>query len=303
MTWQDIGFQIPAAAVAVKTAVEAVPAASDTALDEAATRMLAIAGSASFSVSPAADEAAGAVAARANFTALLEANADLVTVHPFTGGVGSGADYSRYLSAPDAVTSLAEKLTDGQDLPRGSATVAGLFVLLKAVTPAGLAAALAVFNGVLALDDFLWAEQRAQGLVDHSNSRMAPASAALPPYWRATDNRAGSGARSAEGAMAGYLALADGHNAENTTPVAELQALIGKKQQQIADTEQNYMDLAGLLSGGVGQAVYLEAASRGALRQALLAEDGPGYEWVMCAGAGWVGSPDDLVFLREAMGL
>jgi hypothetical protein len=39
------------------------------------------------------------------------------------------------------------------------------------------------------------------------------------------------------------------------------------------------------------------------LRQELLAGDGPGHEWVLCAGALLVGSEKGMSFVRELVGL
>ena len=140
------------------------------------------------------------------------------------------------------------------------------------------------------------------GSVDHPNKRMAITEPPLAPHWKTTDVRAVSGATAFESTLSGYLALAEGHDSENITPTAELQALAIKKQQSIQSIQQAYTDLAALFQNGVGQAFYAESTSRSGLRQLLLAEESPSYEWLQTVGISWVGSPDDLLFLRQALG-
>ena len=301
MPWGDIAFTLPATADAINTALAGVGALSDTELTAANGRVVAIEPSAAFTLSPVAAAAANAIAARADFVALLNALPNALAVHPFVGGVGQDEGFTPYLSAPDALGRMAAKLIDTPDLP--NTATAGLFILLRASNTSGLAAVLAAFNAVLGTDALRWAQKRALALVDHANTRLAEVAPPLSPYWRTVAVQDSDGAARTAGALAGTLAQADGYDAENTTPTDELQLLITKKQQQNIATEQAYTDLAALFQGGAGQAVYLEASDSSALRAALLAEPGPGAEWVQCAGVAWVGSPAELLFLKEAVGL
>ena len=303
MPWSAIAFTQPAAVTAINAQITAVPAASLAALAAADLRLSAVAGSVSFQLSPAAASAATAGAAEADFQALLETAADRLVLHPFTAGVGKGEGYSRYLAAPDVVEAMAEKLVDDQDGPAAPPTVAGLFVLLNGSTSAGLASALAAFNGVLAIDELRWAQKRAEALASHEADRMALLQPALAPYWKSSDLRTVSAVSTVEKGLSGNLSLASGHDAENTTPTDELQALIAKKQAAIQASGQAYADFSTLFQGGAGQVIYIEASSRGQLRQLLLSEDYLGFEWVQSAGISWVGTPDQLLFLRQAMGL
>jgi hypothetical protein len=82
--------------------------------------------------------------------------------------------------------------------------------------------------------------------------------------------------------------------ADKSARLAFILSLTDKVTAPLGKVKMGFSDLAARLIGP-GNATEL--------RQALLAGDAPGHEWVLCAGALLVGSEKGLSFVRELVGL
>ncbi|TSD75700.1 hypothetical protein FFI16_004465 [Pseudomonas sp. KBS0710] len=270
-------------------------------------RLTALNGKTSTSPGPVGDAAQAAIAAgRSAITEQLgEAPACLV-VTPFQSGIGQGRGYQRFLSAPNLLQLLAGKLVDVSDTGRPNGPQFALCLMFLSTRFDQLAASLARFNALVPMPDLVRAERRARHLSKLETEKWEIPAAGTLPRWQALPLERCTVVKAAQQSMAGQLAVLEGYAADSS-PMADLAALANRKATQQRDRDQHLSDLKALLADGNPDssmcARMIGPGNATELRQALLAGDAPGHEWVLCAGALLVGSEKGLSFVRELVGL
>jgi hypothetical protein len=276
-------------------------------LASTAKRLADLNGKTSTSPGPVGGAAEGAIAAgRAALADQMgEAPACLV-VTPFQSGIGQGRGYQRFLSAPNLLQQLAGKLVDVSDTGRPDGPQFALCLMFVATRFDQLANSLARFNALLPMPDLVRTERRARHLSKLETEKWEIPAAGTLPRWQALPLERCTVVKAAQQSMAGQLAVLESYAADSS-PMADLAALASRKAAQQQDRDQQLADLKALLADGNPdssmRARMIGPGNATELRQALLAGEPPGHEWVLCAGALLVGSETGLSFVRELVGL
>ena len=270
-------------------------------------RLTALNGKTSTSPGPVGDAAQGAIAAgRSAITEQLGEAPTCLVVTPFQSGIGQGRGYQRFLSAPNLLHLLAGKLVDVSDTGRPNGPQFALCLMFLSTRFDQLAPSLARFNALVPMPDLVRAERRARHLSKLETEKWEIPAAGNLPRWQALPLERCTVVKAAQQSMAGQLAVLEGYAADSS-PMADLAALANRKATQQKDRDQHLADLKALLADGSPdssmRARLIGPGSATELRQELLAGDGPGHEWVLCAGALLVGSEKGLSFVRELVGL
>lgn len=285
-------------------------AAKDLAGDELAStaqRLAGLDGMTSTNPGPVGAAAESAIAAgRAALAGQMGEAPACLAVTPFQSGIGQGCGHQRFLSAPNLLQQLAAKLVDSGDggLPIGPQYALSLMFLGTRYDQ--LADTLARFNALLPIPDLVRTERRARHLSQLEAEKWEIPQAGPLPRWQSLPLERCTVVKAAKQSMAGQLAMLESYAADSS-PMADLAALAGRKaaQQQGRDSQLN--DLKALLAGGNAdhsmRARILGPGEPHELRAALLQGEAPGHEWVLCAGVLLVGSLDGLSFVRELVGL
>jgi len=276
-------------------------------LASTAKRLADLNGKTSTSPGPVGGAAQGAIAAgRAALADQMgEAPACLV-VTPFQSGIGQGRGYQRFLSAPNLLQQLAGKLVDVSDTGRPNGPQFALCLMFLATRFDQLANSLARFNALLPMPDLVRTERRARHLSKLETEKWEIPAAGTLPRWQALPLERCTVVKAAQQSMAGQLAVLESYAADSS-PIADLAALAGRKVAQQQGRDQQLADLKALLADGnpdsSTRARMIGPGNATELRQALLAGEAPGHEWGLCAGALLVGSEKGLSFVRELVGL
>lgn len=276
-------------------------------LASTAQRLAGLDGMTSTNPGPVGAAAESAIAAgRAALAGQMGEAPACLAVTPFQSGIGQGRGHQRFLSAPNLLQQLAAKLVDSGDggLPIGSQYALSLMFLGTRYDQ--LADTLARFNALLPIPDLVRTERRARHLSQLEAEKWEIPQAGPLPRWQSLPLERCTVVKAAKQSMAGQLAMLESYAADSS-PMADLAALAGRKaaQQQGRDSQLN--DLKALLAGGNAdhsmRARILGPGEPHELRAALLQGEAPGHEWVLCAGVLLVGSLDGLSFVRELVGL
>ena len=256
---------------------------------------------------PVGDAAQGAIAAgRSAITEQLGEAPSCLVVTPFQSGIGQGRGCQRFLSAPNLLQQLAGKLVDVSDTGRPNGPQFALCIMFLSTRFDQLASSLARFNALLPMPDLVRAERRARHLSKLETEKWEIPAAGTLPRWQALPLERCTVVKAAQQSMAGQLAVLEGYVADSS-PMADLAALANRKATQQKDRDLQLAELKALLADGNPdssmRARLIGPGSATELRQELLAGDGPGHEWVLCAGALLVGSEKGLSFVRELVGL
>lgn len=270
-------------------------------------RIADLSGKASTSPGPVGDAAQGAIAVgRSAITEQLGEAPSCLVVTPFQSGIGQGRGYQRFLSAPNLLQQLAGKLVDVSDTGRPNGPQFALCIMFLSTRFDQLASSLARFNALLPMPDLVRAERRARHLSKLETEKWEIPAAGTLPRWQALPLERCTVVKAAQQSMAGQLAVLEGYAADSS-PMADLAALANRKATQQKDRDLQLAELKALLADGNPdssmRARLIGPGSATELRQELLAGDGPGHEWVLCAGALLVGSEKGLSFVREMVGL
>ncbi|HFO1262962.1 TPA: hypothetical protein ACHIV7_001907 [Pseudomonas aeruginosa] len=226
-----------------------------------------------------------------------------LAVTPFLAGVGQGQGNQRFLSAPNLLHQLADKLLQlQQDVQDRYALV----LLFLGTRYDQLAATLARFNALLPVPDLQRAERRAASLARLELEKWVMPSTTPGPRWQDLPLDRCTITRAAQQSLSGQLAVLEGYTADSS-PMAELGALAQRKQALQASKDNALQALREQLANGVAdgtmQARLVGPGNAVELRRQLLQGEAPGHEWVLCAGLGLVGSLSGLAFVRELVGL
>lgn len=273
-----------------------------------ADRVSQLADIATTSPGPIAGAAKEAISAgRSALASQFENVPSCIVVTPFQHGVGQGSGgHQRFLSAPNLLQLLADKLTDTTDAVRPKGQQSALVLLFLAARLDHLATTLGRFNAVLPMPDLVRAERRAGYLARLELEKWELPSAGQTPLWGQLPLQRCPVTKLASQSMAGQLAVLEGYAADSS-PMADLAQLQARKKAQAQERDQQLADLKAQFENSAEdvsiQSRVLGPGDAGQLRRELLEGDAPGHEWPLCAGALLVGSAQSLSFVRELVGL
>ncbi|WP_443190158.1 hypothetical protein [Pseudomonas indica] len=229
-----------------------------------------------------------------------------LAVTPFQSGIGQGRGHQRFLSAPNLLAHLGDKLVDGRDPARPGGELYALALMFLSTRLDQLAETLARFNALLPVPDLVRAERRARHLSRLEAEKWVIPDAGPLPRWQRLPLERCTLTKAAKRSMAGQLAVLESYAADSS-PMADLAALASRKSAQQVGRDQQLADLQALLAeGSTDTSMRVRLVGPGdplQLRSALLEGDAPGHEWVLSAGVVLVGSFDGLAFVRELVGL
>lgn len=307
MTWAPITMRWPEQATQWMGQLSSAKDLAGSELASAGDRLAGLADVATTSPGPVGAAAQEAVAAgRAALASQLGQAPACLTVTPFQSGVGQGRGHQKYLSAPNLLQQLANKLTDNSDSarPAGEEQYA-LVVMFLGTRYDQFAATLARFNALLPIPDLVRTERRAQHLsVLEQEKWVMPAAGALP-RWGALPLERCTVVKAAKQSMAGQIAMLESY--ADSSPMGDLAGLATRKAAQQRTRDQQLADLQASLAGGQAdtsmRARLIGPGVAQDLRRDLLQGEAPGHEWVLSAGVLLVGSLEGLSFVRELVGL
>lgn len=307
MSWAPVTMRWPEQATQWMGELSAAKDLAGGELASTAQRLAGLDGMTSTNPGPVGAAAESAIAAgRAALAGQMGEAPACLAVTPFQSGIGQGRGHQRFLSAPNLLQQLAAKLVDSGDggLPLGPQYALSLMFLGTRYDQ--LADTLARFNALLPIPDLVRTERRARHLSQLEAEKWEIPQAGPLPRWQSLPLERCTVVKAAKQSMAGQLAMLESYAADSS-PMADLAALAGRKaaQQQGRDNQLN--ELKALLAGGNAdhsmRARILGPGEPHELRAALLQGEAPGHEWVLCAGVLLVGSLDGLSFVRELVGL
>lgn len=307
MTWNPVSMRWPEKAAEW---MDALNVAKDLASGELAStegRLAALDGLAATTPGPVGAIAQGLIAAgRAAMAGQLGEAPACITVTPFQSGVGQGQGNQRFLSSPNVLQVLANKLTDSTDSARPTEPQYALVVLFLATNYGQLASTLSKFNALLPIPDLVRAQRRAEHLSTLEEEKWVMPTAGPLPRWQSLPLERCTVLKASKQAMSGELAAMESYAADSS-PLGDLAVMAARKLSQRQSRDQMLDELKAMLSSGAEdvtmRARLLGPATPQELSKQLLADDAPGHEWVLSAGAMLVGSLPGLSFVRELVGL
>ena len=308
MNWAPVTMRWPAQATAWMDQLGAAKDLAGSQLAATGTRLAGLANLATTNPGPVGGAAQGAISAGREALAGQFGNVPAcIVVTPFQAGIGQGSGgHQRFLSAPNLLQQLANKLTDSTDAARPQGQLYGLVVLFLSTRLDHFAATLQRFNTLLPMPDLVRAERRARHLSKLEVEKWELPSAGQLPRWGQLPLQRCPITKVASQAMSGQLAMLESYAADSS-PMADLADLQARKQAQSAAADQKLAELQAQLANSspdVSMQTRLIGPGDGAtIRRGLLEGDAPGHEWPLCAGALLVGSLDGLGFVRELVGL
>lgn len=306
-TWAPVTMRWPEQATQWMGELSAAKDLAGGELASTAQRLAGLDGMASTNPGPVGAAAAGAIAAgRAALAGQMGDAPACLAVTPFQSGIGQGRGHQRFLSAPNLLQQLADKLTDAGDggLPIGPQYA--LSILFLGTRYDQLADTLARFNALLPVPDLVRTERRARHLAQLETEKWVMPQAGPLPRWQSLPLERCTVVKAAKQSMAGQIAVLESYAADSS-PMGDLAALAGRKAAQQQGRDQQLNDLKALLAGGNAdhsmRARILGPGNTTELRRSLLEGEAPGHEWVLSAGVLLVGSHQGLSFVRELVGL
>jgi hypothetical protein len=230
-----------------------------------------------------------------------------IVVTPFQSGVGQGTGYQRFLSAPNVLQRMAEKLDDTTDAARPEGEQYAVVLLFLGTGFDLMATALSKFNALLPIADLQRAERRALNIVKLEAEKWQIPSSGMQPQWSEVPLQSCTAVKTATQSFNSQLAMMESYAADSS-PLADLADLATRKAQQTVDQDEKLTALKALLSSDTDeptmQARIIGPGDTAELRKQLLGgEDEPGHEWVLSSGVMMVGSLAGLSFVREMVGL
>lgn len=307
ISWAPVTLRWPAQATQWMDGLGAAKDLAGTELISTSLRLADLDGLATTAPGPVGEAAKGAViAGRAAMAGKLGQAPACLAVTPFQSGVGQGQGYQRFLSAPNLVELLGDRL-----LVRSSTAVIAdeqhaLVVMFLSTRFEQLAETLSRFNTLLPVPDLVRAERRARHLSRLETEKWVLPSAGELSGWGTLPLERCTLTKAAKQSLSGQLAMLEGYTADSS-PLGDLGALAQRKITQSAARDQQLNALKAQLANptpDLSMVVRLIGPGNTAeLRRQLLAETAPGHEWVLCAGVMLVGSLDGLSFVQELVGL
>jgi len=302
MTWAPVTMRWPAQATKWMDELGPAKHLAGAELVSTAKRLADLNGLAITNPGPVGPAAKAAVAAgRAAMTGQMGQAPACIALTPFQSGVGQGRGYQRFLSAPNLVQRLADKLLDA---PEGDQYA--LAVMFLATRYDQLADSLARFNALMPIAELVRCENRARQLSRLEVEKWALPSARALPLWGTLPLERCTITKAAKRSLSGQLSALESYTADSS-PLADLSGLAARKSAQSAGRDQQLKDLQDQLANprpdSAMVARLIGPGGVAELRRELLATSSPGHEWVLCAGLMLVGSKDRLSFVQELVGL
>lgn len=308
MTWAPVTMRWPAEATAWMEQMGAAKGLAGSQMADTGTRLQKLAAVATTNPGPVGGASQGAISAgRAALAGQFGDVPACIVVTPFQAGIGQGSGgHQRFLSAPNLLQLLANKLTDSTDVARPQGQLYGLVVLFLSTRQDHFAATLQRFNTLLPMPDLVRAERRSRHLSKLEVEKWELPAAGQMPRWGQLPLQRCPITKVASQAMSGQLAMLESYAADSS-PMADLASLQARKQAQSAASDQKLVDLQAMLANSSPdtsmQARLIGPGDGATIRRRLLEGDAPGHEWPLCAGALLVGSLESLGFVRELVGL
>ncbi|NBK40037.1 hypothetical protein EON09_16070 [Pseudomonas soli] len=306
MTWSPITMRWPAQSTSWLGDLDAAKALASTELASTGQRLSGLADIATTAPGPVGEAAQGAVAAgHSALAAQLGQVPACLAVTPFQSGVGQGRGHQKYLSAPNLLQQLASKLTDAGDSARPAGEQYVLAVMFLGTRYDQFADTLGRFNALLPIPDLVRTERRARHLSTLEQEKWEIPSAGALPRWGALPLERCTVVKAAKQSLASQIAALESY--ADSSPMADLAGLAGRKAEKAKARDQRLADLQALLAGvqtdGSMRARLIGPGSPEDLCRDLLQGHAPGHEWVLSAGVLLVGSAEGLSFVRELVGL
>ena len=308
MNWTPVTMQWPADATAWMDQMDEVKDMATAQLDSAYGRLATLAEQVTTDLSLIGAAVKGVVASgRAALDGQFGEMPRCFVVTPFQSGVGQGTGYQRFLSAPNLVQRLADKLEDSADPAHPTGEQYALVILFLGTRFDQMAGVLSKFNALMPIAELQKAERRAKHLFELDTSKWElPTVGALPP-WAALPLERCTVLKEASASINGQLARLESYAADSS-PLDDLAELVQRKAEQALGQDSKLNELKELLAGGTPdtsmQSRLLGPGDASELRAQLLeGDDAPGHEWVLSSGVMLVGSLQGLSFVRELVGL
>ena len=308
MNWTPVTMQWPAEATGWMDEMSAAKDMATAQLDSASERLGTLAGQVTTDLSLIGEAVKGVVASgRAALDGQFGEIPKCFVVTPFQSGVGQGTGYQRFLSAPNLVQRLADKLEDSADPAHPTGEQYALVILFLGTRFDQMAGVLSKFNALMPIAELQKAERRATHLFELDTSKWElPTVGALPP-WADLPLERCTVLKEASASINGQLARLESYAADSS-PLDDLAALVQRKAEQTVGQDSKLNELKELLAGGTPdtsmQSRLLGPGDASELRAQLLeGDDAPGHEWVLSSGVMLVGSLQGLSFVRELVGL
>ena len=308
MNWTPVTMQWPAEATAWMDQMSAAKEMATAQLDSASERLGTLAGQVTTDLSLIGEAVKGVVASgRAALDGQFGEIPKCFVVTPFQSGVGQGTGYQRFLSAPNLVQRLADKLEDSADPAHPTGEQYALVILFLGTRFDQMAGVLSKFNALMPIAELQKAQRRATHLFELDTSKWElPTVGALPP-WADLPLERCTVLKEASASINGQLARLESYAADSS-PLDDLAALVQRKAEQAVGQDSKLNELKELLAGGTPdtsmQSRLLGPGDASELRAQLLeSDDAPGHEWVLSSGVMLVGSLQGLSFVRELVGL
>lgn len=308
MNWTPVTMQWPVQATAWMDQMSTAKDMAAAQLDSASERLGTLAGQVTTDLSLIGEAVKGVVASgRAALVGQFGEIPKCFVVTPFQSGVGQGTGYQRFLSAPNLVQRLADKLEDSADPAHPTGEQYALVILFLGTRFDQMAGVLSKFNALMPIAELQKAERRATHLFELDTSKWElPTVGALPP-WADLPLERCTVLKEASASINGQLARLESYAADSS-PLDDLAELVQRKAEQAVGLDSKLNELKELLAGGTPdtsmQSRLLGPGDASELRAQLLeGDDAPGHEWVLSSGVMLVGSLQGLSFVRELVGL
>lgn len=308
MNWTPVTMQWPTVATGWMDEMDAAKDMATAQLDSAYGRLATLAEQVTTDLSLIGQAVKGVIASgRAALDGQFGEAPQCFVVTPFQSGVGQGTGYQRFLSAPNLVQRMADKLQDSADPAHPTGEQYALVILFLGTRFDQMAGVLSKFNALMPIAELQKAERRAKHLFELDTSKWElPSVGALPP-WAALPLERCTVLKEASASINGQLARLESYAADSS-PLDDLAELVQRKAEQAVGQDSKLNELKELLAGGTPdtsmQTRLLGPGDARELRDQLLQGDGaPGHEWVLSSGVMLVGSLQGLSFVRELVGL
>lgn len=306
MTWAPITMRWPEQSTQWLSGLDMAKTLASSELSSTDQRLAGLADLATTSPGPVGAAAEAAVAAgRAGLAEALGEVPTCLVVTPFQSGVGQGRGYQRYLSAPNLLRQMGEKLEDTGDDSRPAGSQYALAVMFLGTRYDKFAATLARFNAVLPMADLQRAERRARSLFALDAEKWELPNAGTLPRWGALPLERCTVSKAASQALNSQLSALESY--ADSSPMTDLARLAARKASQAQAQAQKLADLKSQFAGSEAddtmRARLIGPGNAAELRRQLLQGEAPGHEWGLCAGLLLVGSLKGLSFVRELVGL
>jgi hypothetical protein len=307
MSWTPVTMRWPEQATQWMGDLDAAKDLASGELVNTAQRLSGLDGMTSTNPGPVGAAAESAIAAgRVALAGQMGEAPACLTVTPFQSGIGQGRGHQRFLSAPNLLQQLANKLVDNTDPGRPAGPQYALSLMFLGTRYDLFAETLARFNTLLPIPDLVRTERRARNLSRLEAEKWEIPSAGPLPRWQSLPLERCTLVKAAKQSMAGQLAVLESYAADSS-PMGDLAALASRKAAQQQGRDQQLDDLKALLAGGNAdhsmRARIIGPGDNTELRRLLLEGEAPGHEFVLSAGVLLVGSLQGLSFVRELVGL